>query len=339
MTRKQFVQRTLGAAGLAALANAAGQRSSEEDLYDIYPVPPLAWTSGSQRSLNTRENERLFQFLVAGRAKRIVYAGNALVYHMTQRQYSETIEWLSGLTGKAEIIPAAGPGYGRAIDHAAVVRGHRFHSVLVLPTTSDPRDAKGLETGLREISEAAGLPLSLYVKDETNFGSDKQAGLDVIGRLVDAKICSAIKYAVVRKDPANDPYLNALLTRVDASRVISGIGERPAVVHLREFKLAGFTTGSGVLAPKLCRDLLNACRVQNYSKAEEIRQAFMPLEDLRDVWGAPKVLHYAVASAGIANTGPILPYLSPLSSEQLAKLEPVAKALRGQNSSTRAART
>jgi dihydrodipicolinate synthase/N-acetylneuraminate lyase len=163
--------------------------------------------------------------------------------------------------------------------------------------------------------------------------------LDVIGRLIDAKICSAIKYAVVRKDPANDPYLRALLARVDSSRVISGIGERPAVVHLRDFKLAGFTTGSGVLAPKLCRDLLNACRAGHYSEAEEIRKAFLPLEDLRDAWGPPKVLHYAVASAGIADTGPILPYLSSLDPAQLAQLEPVAKTLRGQNSRAGAART
>jgi 4-hydroxy-tetrahydrodipicolinate synthase len=334
MTRKEFIQGTVGSVGVAAMANAAGKHASLESSYDIYPVPPIAWTDASKRSLNVAENEKLFRFLTNHGARRIVYAGNALVYHMTLRQYSETIEWLSGLTGDAEIIPAVGPSYGRALDHASLVRGHRFHSVLVLPTTSDPRDAKGLETGLREVSESAGLPLSLYIKNETNFGADKEAGLEVVARLVDAKICSTIKYAVVRKNPADDPYLRSLLTRVDSSRVISGIGERPAIVHLRDFKLAGFTTGSGVLAPKLCRELLNACQAKDYSKAEEIRRVFLPLEDLRDAWGAPKVLHYAVASAGIANTGPILPYLSPLNSAQLAQLEPVAKALRSQNSNT-----
>jgi dihydrodipicolinate synthase/N-acetylneuraminate lyase len=332
MTRKQFIQGTMGSVGLAVVANAAENRAPEEDIYDIYPVPPVAWTGGSKRSMNIAENEKIFRYLVDQGVKRIVYAGNALVYHMTLSQYSETIEWLSGLTSKAEIIPAVGPSYGRALDHAEVVHGHRFHSVLVLPSTSDPRDAKGLETGLRRVSEAAGLPLSLYVKNETNFGADKEAGLDVIGRLVDAKVCSTIKYAVVRKNPADDPYLRALLKRVNSSRVISGIGERPAIVHLRDFKLAGFTTGSGVLAPKLCRDLLNACRAQDYAKAEEIQRAFLPLEDLRDAWGPPKVLHYAVASAEIANTGPILPYLSPLDSDQLAQLGPVAKTLHNQNS-------
>lgn len=309
----------------------------ESDVYDIYPVPPVAWSGGSNRSLNSTENEKIFRFLVEQGIKKIVYGGNAMVYHMTLAQYSEMIEWLSGLTPEADIMPAVGPSYGRALDHAAVVRGHRFHSLLVLPSSSDPRDAQGLEEGLREISEAAGLPLSLYIRDELNFGSDKQAGLDVIGRLVDAKICSSIKYAVVLKNPADDPYLRALLTCVDPSRVISGIGERPAVVHLRDFKLAGFTTGSGVLAPKLCRGLLKACRAQDYAEAETIRSLFIPLEDLRDAWGPPKVLHYAVAAAGIANTGPILPYLSSLNLTQLATLEPVAKTLFGQNSKSSSA--
>lgn len=330
MTRKEFIQGTAGAVGLAAMANAARRGGSEEDIYDIYPVPPVAWSRGPKRSLSNQENEKIFNYLVTQGVKRVVYGGNAMVYHMSLPQYSEMVEWLSGKTERAEIIPAVGPSYGRALDHAAVVRGRRFHSLLVLPSTSDPRDAQGLETGLREIAETAGIPLSLYIRDETNFGADKQAGLDVIGRLVDAKVCSTIKYAAVRTNPADDSYLRALLTRVDPSHVISGIGERPAIVHLRDFKLAGFTTGSGVIAPKLCRDLLNACRDRDYAKAEDIRQQFLPLEDLRDAWGPPKILHYAVALAGIGDTGSILPYLSGLSPAQLAQLGPVAKALAGE---------
>lgn len=294
---------------------------------DIYPVPPFAWSEGNKRVINHVENEKIFRFLVDQGVRRIIYGGNAMVYHMTLAQYSEMIEWLSGLAGEADIIPAVGPSFGRALDQAAIVRGRRFHSLLVLPSNSDPRDAAGLEAGLREISQAAGLPLSLYIRDEANFGPNKEAGMDAIARLLEANVCVQIKYAIIRNNPAEDAYLRALLTRVEASRVISGIGERPAVVHLRDFKLAGFTTGSGVIAPKLCRDLLNACRTQDYTKAEEIRRAFLPLEDLRDAWGPPKVLHYAVALAGIANTGPVLPYLSNLDSKQIAQLGPVTKEL------------
>src|SRR5262249_43676031 len=198
-----------------------------------------------------------------------------------------------------------------------------------------PRGLRGgaLPRGLREIAEACGVPLSLYVKRESDFGDDLDAGLDVIGRLVDSRICVSIKYAVVRKDPAVDPYLTSLLRRVDRSRIISGIGERPAIVHLRNFGLTGFTTGSGALAPRLCRALLEACSQKNYERAERLRALFLPLEDLRDEWGPPRVIHAAVALAGIAETGRIPPFVSDLSAAQKERLRPVAKELLSRDSS------
>ena len=276
------------------------------------------------------ENDRLVRFLMQQGMKRIVYAGNALVYHLTMKEYSELIEWLSGFKGEVSIIAGIGPSYGRAMDHAAIARKGRFASLLLLPT-SDPRDAAGLETGVREIAETAGMPLSLYLKDEGNFGPDKEAGLDVIGRLVDSKVCVSIKYAVVRQDPAEDPYLRGLLKRVPSSHVVSGIGERPAIVHLRQFKLAGFTTGSGVVAPRLSLQLLDACKRHDYPRAEEIRSDFLPLEDLRDSWGPPRVLHQAVSLAGIADTGPMPPFVSPLSAAQAEQVKPAARRLFDRN--------
>ena len=61
--------------------------------------------------------------------------------------------------------------------------------------------------------------------------------------------------------------------------------------------------------------------------ARRVRQAFLPLEDLRDAWGAARVLHEAVALAGIVETGPIIPFLSGLDDRQRAALRPIARAL------------
>ena len=77
--------------------------------------------------------------------------------------------------------------------------------------------------------------------------SDREKGLDAVGRLFDDGVCIGIKYAVVRENPAQDDYLDGLLKRVNRTSVISGIGERPAVTHLRDWKLPGFTTGRDVL--------------------------------------------------------------------------------------------
>jgi dihydrodipicolinate synthase/N-acetylneuraminate lyase len=321
ITRKQFLKTT--AAGLGLAAAAAGKIETA----DVYPVPPLARKNDARRSLDFVQNERMLRYLQKGGISKVIFGGNAFLYHATMAEYTALIEWASGFTKEFAITPGMGPSYGRAMDQAPLIRRHKFASVLMLPC-ADPRDAAGIQAGLRDIADACGTPLSLYLKDEQNFGTEKEAGLDVVARLVDAKICHSIKYAVVRKDPGQDAYLKMLLSRVDPSRVISGIGERPAVVHLRDFKLNGFTTGSGCVAPKLSKALLEACGRKDYAKAEQIRAAFIPLEDMRDAWGPPRVLHAAVALSGVAETGPIPPFVSAISRDQAAQLQPVARTLR-----------
>jgi dihydrodipicolinate synthase/N-acetylneuraminate lyase len=201
---------------------------------------------------------------------------------------------------------------------------------MALPS-GDPRDAAGLERGLREVAEAAGLPLVLYLKSEDAFGADKEAGLDAVGRLMKSGTAVFIKYAVVRQDPSKDAYLDGLLRRVDRERVISGMGERPAVVHVRDFKLPGFTTGSGCVAPRRTQSLFEACARKDFEAAARLREDFLPLEDLRDAWNPAKVLHEAVEAAGLCRTGPILPHLSPLSPAQAAELAPAARRLASLN--------
>jgi dihydrodipicolinate synthase/N-acetylneuraminate lyase len=201
---------------------------------------------------------------------------------------------------------------------------------MLLPC-SDPRDAAGLERGVREIAEAIGVPLVLYLKSENTFGESLEAGLDAVGRLVADEVCVAIKYAVVRRDPAIDPYLDALLARVDRRRVVSGIGERPAVTHMQRWRLPGFTTGSGCVAPRLSAMLFDACRSGNFRAAEHLRQSFLPLEDIRDEAGPARVLHAAVEAAGLAKVGPVPPFVSGLDPASLDRLEPVARALLAEN--------
>jgi 4-hydroxy-tetrahydrodipicolinate synthase len=221
---------------------------------------------------------------------------------------------------------SAGPSYGRLMDQAPLLRRFAVPYVMVLPC-ADPRDATGLERGLREFAEAAGVRLMIYLKEETNMGADLMAGLDTVAKLVDEGICIAIKYAVVREDPAEDRYLDELLQRVDRSKVISGIGERPAVTHLRKWRLPGFTTGSGCLAPTLSAAVFAACRELDYAEAERVRDRFLDFEDLRDAWGPGRVLHQALELAGIADTGPIRPFLSELSAEQKNRIRPVVEEL------------
>ncbi|MBW3630735.1 MAG: dihydrodipicolinate synthase family protein [Gemmatimonadetes bacterium] len=296
------------------------------DLNGVFPVPPLARKSDPRRTISIAENERLLEHMAAGGLRRFLYGGNAFLYHITLSEYEQLLEWLSGAPDDFWMIPSAGPSFGRAMDQAPLLRPYRFPAVMLLPS-GDPRDAAGLERGLREFAAEAETRLVLYLKEENNFGADAEAGLDVVARLVDEGICAFIKYAVVRRDPAVDPYLEALLRRVDRSLLVSGIGERPAVVHMQEWGLPGFTTGSGCVQPRLSQALFEACVRGEYKTAEEIRQLFLPLEDLRDAWGPARVLHHATELAGIAETGSIPPFISPLPADQLETLAPVARDL------------
>jgi dihydrodipicolinate synthase/N-acetylneuraminate lyase len=290
-------------------------------------VPPLPRRRDAGRTLDLDAAERIARHIEAGGITRYLYGGNAFLYHATLGEFETLCGWLASFEAPRWPIPSIGPSYGHAMDQARILRQHRFPTAMMLPC-GDPRDARGLEAGYRDIADAAGMPLILYLKSEDAFGRNLDAGLDAVGRLVADGIAIAIKYAVVLDVPSHDPYLDGLLRRVDRTRVISGMGERPAIVHLRDFRLTGMTTGSGCIAPRRCQEFFAAAAAGDWARAEALRALFMPLEDLRDEWGPARVLHDATEAAGIATAGPIPPFVSPLTEQQIAHLTPVAQTLR-----------
>lgn len=308
-----------------------------EDLAAVFAVPPLPRRTDKRRTLNFDAAESVAAHIEAGGITRYLYGGNAFLYHITLDEYEALLDWLAGFGKTRWAIPSLGPSFGRAMDQARLLKRHAFRTAMMLPC-NDPRDARGMEAGLRDIADAAGTPLILYLKSEDGFGSDKEAGLDAVGRLMNDGVAIAIKYAVVLDDPCRDPYLEGLLRRVDRNRVISGMGERPAVVHMRDFRLPGMTTGSGCIAPRTCSAMFEACRNADWRRAEELRAQFMPLEDVRDAWGPARVLHHATELAGLAPTGPIPPYVSPLGEKQLGELASIARALLERDAVTNATR-
>jgi dihydrodipicolinate synthase/N-acetylneuraminate lyase len=299
---------------------------SLDDLSGVFAVPPLARRDDASRTIDYEQNQRVASHIVGGGITRLLYGGNAFLYHVTLPEFEWILGWLDELDDSIWAIPSIGPSFGRGMDQARLLSKTRFPAAMLLPC-GDPRDAAGLERGIREMADAAGMPLIAYLKEEDNFGRDRIAGLEGVARLVDSGVVCAIKYAVVRPDPVEDSYLDALLDRVDRRRVISGMGERPALVHLRDARLPGFTTGSGCVAPALSQSIFVAAARGDWAEAERTRAGFMPLEDVRDALGPARVLHAAVDAAGIADTGPIPPFVSPLNDAQRAQAAEAARAL------------
>jgi len=206
------------------------------------------------------------------------------------------------------------------MDQARLFRGTGYRTAMVLPmqgfTTPD-----GVAKGIERFVALAGFPVTLYLKSESYID------IATLGKLVDNGSVLAVKYAVVRDDPLNDPYLDAMVQRLGASRIVSGMGERPAVVHLSKFGLASFTTGSGCIAPKVSVAMFNALKRHDVAAAEALRARFMPMEDIRESISLIRVLHDAVTLSGLADMGSQLPLLSASPSDRLADIKVLAESL------------
>jgi dihydrodipicolinate synthase/N-acetylneuraminate lyase len=195
--------------------------------------------------------------------------------------------------------------FGTFMEQAKLLRRHQFPIAMVLPVQGGTT-SRGVEDGIRRFVDSAGVPALLYIKN------DGYIDVPDVKRLADSNVIAGVKYAVVRDDTSIDPYLRALCDAVDPRRIVSGIGEQPAIVHLRDFGLAGFTAGVVCVSPRVSVAMLRAIRAGDRTGAERLRAICKPLEDLRNAINPVRVLHEAVRLAGIADTGPLLPLMSNL---------------------------
>lgn len=286
----------------------------------VIAVPPLA--RNDDYSLNSAANKRMIQYLENGGITSILYGGNANFYHIRLTEYADLLAMLQECAAlDTWVIPAVGPAYGMMMDQAEVVRDFKFPTVMVLPHR-DLATPSGIATAVRQFVERAGIPVVLYIKHE--------GWIDVpsVKRLVDDGLISMIKYAIVLKDPSKDDYLRELAGEVDPNLIVSGIGEQPAIIHLRDFGLASFTSGCVCVAPSMSMRMLSALKAKVYIEAEDLRRQFLPLEDLRNAINPIRVLHDAVRLAEIAETGPVLPLLSNTTTMQQDEIKKAAVALR-----------
>lgn len=293
--------------------------SVEEFAESVLAVPPLA--RRADLSLDAEQNRKLIRHIEAGGIRTLLYGGNANLYHASVHEYGELLAMLADAAAETtRVIPAIGPDFGKMSDQARLLRGSGFRTAMVLPMQgfSTPQ---GVADGISRVVDLLGMPVTVYLKDENSIG------VEALGRLVDAQRVLVIKYAVVRADPAQDPYLDALLARVTRQRVVSGMGERPTLVHMARLGLASYTTGSGCIAPGPCRQLFDALKARDLAAAQPLYDRFMPLETLRDSISLIRVLHDAVSLSGIADMGPHLPLLSASPPDSLAAIEAAAKAL------------
>ncbi|KAE8760437.1 dihydrodipicolinate synthase family protein [Paraburkholderia madseniana] len=290
-----------------------------EFVASVIAVPPLA--RRADYTLDAAENRALIRHIEAGGVRTLLYGGNANLYHVAVSEYRDLLDLLAdAASAGTRVIPSIGPDYGKMVDQARILAQTRYRTAMVLPL-SGFTTSEGVEAGLTRVADAAGMPLTLYIK------SENYVELDTLARLIERGTLLAVKYAIVRDNPADDPYLRRLVQAVPVVKVVSGMGERPALVHLREFGLVAWTTGSGCIAPRMVMALLQAVGTGDTDKAQRLYDAFLPLETLRDEISLIRVLHDAVTFSKIADMGPILPLLSSTPPEHHAKIDHATQVL------------
>ncbi len=290
----------------------------------VIAVPPLARAANGAVSI--AENQKIVQWMASGGISTFLYGGNANFYNLGLLEYPVALEVIAGIApAGAWIIPSIGPDFGKALDQVAVLKSFGFPTAMALPMPAATRP-EGVATGLRRLADAYGRPLVAYVRNEGYL-----AVRDIAALIADGVLAS-VKYAVEgREDPADDPFLAAIVAAAGPERIVSGMGERPALAHLRTFGLVGFTSGSVTIAPHLSSAMHAALKARDYAAAEAIRQKFLAFEDERDAHSQIVVLHEGVRLAGIADTGPLQPYLASLVPDTVAAVGAAAQALHEDN--------
>lgn len=284
----------------------------------VVAVPPLARDSNGR--ICKLNNTRIIQHLESAGITTLLYGGNAVFYHLRPSEYAAVLNVLVENTMiDTLVIPSVGPSYGMMMDQAEVLKDYSFPTVMILPQ-KEIADEQGIVAGIRKFVSSFGKPIVLYLKH------DRWLSPQTVQGLVRDGMVSWIKYAVVRDNPAKDEYLDEILSLIPNNILVSGIGEQPAIIHMRNFGMTSFTSGCVCVAPKLSLEMLRAVQAADFTKAEKIRETFAPLEDLRNDINPIRVLHHAV-SATIAPTGPMQPMLGELSDEEKARVSQAASAL------------
>src|SRR5215831_18463907 len=102
----------------------------------VFAVPPFARRRDRARTPDFDHNDHIVRHVVAGGITRLLYGGNAFLYHFTLGEFEQLLDWLSSLATSERLvdgqtaaedrtvkpavkaIPSLGPDYGVATEQA-----------------------------------------------------------------------------------------------------------------------------------------------------------------------------------------------------------------------------
>ena len=195
-----------------------------------------------------------------------------------------------------------------------ILRRHAFRTAMMLPC-GDPRDARGMEAGHardRRRRRHAAHPLS---EVGGRLRLRPGAGLDAVGRLDRRRRRDRDQVrGRPRRSRARTPISTGCCGASIAARVISGMGERPAVVHLRDFALGGHDDRIGLhRAVAVQRAARRPAPTANWTHGRERCAPSSCRSRTCATRGARRACCTTRPSSRASRrTGPIPPFVSPL---------------------------
>ncbi len=168
------------------LATMSSDPVTPEDLRGVFAVPPLPRRTDTRRTLDLDEAERVAAHVARGGITRLLYGGNAFLYHVTLAEYESAPRLAGRLPEGALGDPQPGPvvrprDRPGAAPAAALLPGRDGAAVR--------RSARRGGTGGRPARDrgrgrAAPHPLPQV---RGRLRADRERGLDAIGRLVERR--------------------------------------------------------------------------------------------------------------------------------------------------------
>ena len=252
-------------------------------------------------------------------ARLFIACGNTGEYYaLTAEERVEVVRTHCETVSDESVVVGGAGGSLKAVQSlASQYEAVGADAVMVMNPTFTYRHRDGLLTYYQSIADSTTLDVVLY-KRGTELPDTVIAELTTVENVV------AVKYAV------NDIAAFSSLIRDSPGTVtwVNGIAERFAPSFHVE-GATGFTTGLGNFAPKASLALQESLRIEDYSRARELRDLLAPVESLRQESGSDPnlraannvpVVKYGLELAGLTG-GPCRPPIVELTDADVDRLE------------------
>lgn len=280
----------------------------------VTPVTPFTSDLGSVDRRALADN---LAFLLTGGVGLLYVAGNTgEVASLSPDEWVTVVETAVDVAGEAVVVAGVGHEYPVALELAKRAAAAGVDGILAMPRQQPYIASAGLVAYWEAIVEAAGLPAVVYQR-----GLPDSADLS---RLLSHELVVGCKYA----EPDVAGFAATVAADTSGVRWTCGIAERYAPFFATAGSV-GFTSGLANVAPHLPLAMQDALDRGDLSGALSIRDACMPLEQIRARHGDSFNVSAVKAAMDVAGLvgGRVRPPLVDVDRDTAVEIETAVKAL------------